>query len=78
MVFAGKLEEGSYDLALADPPYGEGLAARLMELHRLTPFASQLWVEHRSDEPMPGATAHRTRRYGDTTLTTRFSEPPSP
>lgn len=58
-----------FDLALADPPYGRGLAARLVEHFLARPFASQLWVEHRSDEGVPEEAAHRRRRYGETVLT---------
>ena len=58
------------DLALADPPYGTGLTERLVESFLREPFANALWVEHRTGElpaDLPGA---RSRRYGDTTLTT--------
>lgn len=58
------------DLALADPPYGKGLAEQLVEEFLAKPFAKALWVEHRTGElpaDLPGA---RSRRYGDTTLTT--------
>ena len=58
-----------WDLALADPPYEGDAAARLVETYRTSPFASQLWVEHRAGAPGFEA-AHRTRRYGDTALST--------
>lgn len=58
----------SFDLALADPPYGQGLAWRLAQRFLQNPFARQLWVEHRVDEELPEGAVHR-RRYGDTGLT---------
>lgn len=59
-----------WDLALADPPYGQGLAAALVERWLHAPFARELWVEHRSDEPLPASPELRQRRYGDTVLST--------
>lgn len=63
------LEEGAFDVALADPPYGRGLAARLLEAYRRRPFARELWVEHASGEPIPDLPGLESRGYGDTTLT---------
>ncbi len=57
------------DAALADPPYGQGLAARLVERYLEAPFANVLWVEHATGESIPDAPGLRQRRYGDTTLT---------
>ncbi len=62
------LEVGAFDLALADPPYGEGFAARLLEHFDRTPFAAELWVEHRTDEPLPELEGLRSRRYSDTSI----------
>lgn len=67
--FVEELEEGAFDLALADPPYGLGLAARLLEAFARRPFARELWVEHASGEALPGLEGLESRRYGDTTLT---------
>lgn len=67
--YAEALDERAYDLAVADPPYGRGEAARLLGLFRRHPFASELWVEHRSSEPIPELPAMERRRYGDTILT---------
>lgn len=67
--YAAQLEAGAYDLALADPPYGEGYAEALLGQFLHTPFAGWLWVEHRSGEPLPELPGGRTRRYGDTALT---------
>jgi 16S rRNA (guanine966-N2)-methyltransferase len=64
------VEVGSFDLALADPPYGRGDAARLVEAFCAAPFARQLWLEHPWRESLPFPADARTRRYGDTALTT--------
>lgn len=66
--FAAKLPALSFDLALADPPYDRGLAARLVEGWCGTPFARELWVEHRSSETLPECVPVDRRRYGDTVL----------
>lgn len=57
-----------FDLAFADPPYGTGDAARLVQAFQATPFASALWLEHPSREALPLPADARTRRYGDTAL----------
>jgi 16S rRNA G966 N2-methylase RsmD len=67
--YARRLQPGAFDLALADPPYGAGHAAALLERFREVPFARELWVEHRTGEPLPELPGLRQRRYGDTTLT---------
>jgi len=67
--FLSRTPAASFDLALADPPYGEGHAARLLELVAATPFARELWVEHHSREAIPDLPGLIHRRYGDTTLT---------
>ncbi|MFC1574953.1 16S rRNA (guanine(966)-N(2))-methyltransferase RsmD [Gemmatimonadota bacterium] len=66
--YARRLEPGSFDLALADPPYDKGLAHDLLVLFHQTGFAAELWVEHRSKEEMAPLAGLRQRRYGDTTL----------
>lgn len=70
MTYVEGLEPGAFDLALADPPYDEGFAKRLLERFRTVPFARELWVEHGSGEPLPPWSDLRSRRYGDTTITT--------
>jgi 16S rRNA (guanine966-N2)-methyltransferase len=63
------------DLALADPPYGQGLAAHLQGYFLEHPFARTLWIEHeRRDallpaEALPDGFTQESRRYGDTVLT---------
>lgn len=74
--FARRADPGAFDVALADPPYGRGYAARLMRTWTEQRFARELWVEHRSDETLPDVPGLRQRRYGDTTLTTLVSPAP--
>ena len=64
-----RIEPGTVDLVLADPPYDRGLAGRLLTRFHERPFASELWVEHRSAESLPELPGLRYRVYGDTTLT---------
>lgn len=69
------------DVALADPPYGKGLAHRLLSLFSETPFAGELWVEHDRREPTPEPSPGARRRYGDTVLvcvTARAAAPTPP
>lgn len=63
------LERFAFDVALADPPYGQGLAARLIAAYVEDPFAGELWVEHRASELALAAPGMTQRRYGDTMLT---------
>ena len=60
----------SFDVALADPPYGKGFARALLTLFHRHPFAKELWVEHRTGEDIGTWAGLRQRRYGDTTLST--------
>ena len=62
--------EGPVDLALADPPYGLGDAVTLVEGFVAAPFANELWLEHPFRESLPLPEGAKTRRYGDTALTT--------
>jgi 16S rRNA (guanine966-N2)-methyltransferase len=63
--YAGRLDPGAFDVALADPPYTGDAAERLVSLFRRVPFARILSVEHRADQRLDGD----TRRYGDTAIT---------
>ncbi len=74
MAFVRGLEAGAFDLALADPPYGQGHALRLLELFREVPFARELWVEHRTGEVPADLEGVRQRRYGDTAVSTIVAE----
>ncbi len=68
MQYVSRLRAGSFDLALADPPYGKGFAASLIEHFEATAFASQLWVEHRRTDVTPDLPGLRQRCYGDTLI----------
>lgn len=64
--FAMKLPEYSFDVCLADPPYGHRAAPQLAEGYRFHRFAGLLCVEHDANQPMPPGD---TRLYGDTAIT---------
>ncbi len=64
-----ELGDARYDIALADPPYGQGLAGQLLGLYEQSPFAAELWIEHGALEPVPSCAAAFRRRYGRTMLT---------
>lgn len=66
--YVSRLAAESFDIVLADPPYGRGLAAELIERFEAAPFASQLWVEHRKTDATPDSPGLRQRRYGDTLI----------
>lgn len=51
--FVGGLEEGSYDIAFADPPYGSKKLDLVIQRWREVRFARILAVEHASDHPVP-------------------------
>lgn len=55
------------DLALADPPYGQEIAGRLLAVWLDRPFAGILCVEHGRDE-LAGSEPDWHRAYGDTEL----------
>lgn len=57
-----------FRLALADPPYGQGLAPELAREFVRLPFADQLWVEHERRESLGDLDPARERHYGDTVL----------
>jgi 16S rRNA (guanine966-N2)-methyltransferase len=63
------LSAGEFDLAFADPPYGQRLAASVVESFLALPFAALLCVEHRRSDRLPDAPGAREKRYGDTVLT---------
>jgi len=75
IAFARTLGPGDYDIALADPPYGSGLAATIAAIFAEKRFAKWLWIEHRAGEPVPEYPGARTRRYGDTALTSIPAKP---
>jgi 16S rRNA (guanine966-N2)-methyltransferase len=65
--FLAALEAGAYDVAFADPPYGQGLAEAVAARWLETPFARLLGVEHEKRIALPGSTDRR--EYGDTVVT---------
>ena len=67
--FVENLEPLAYDLAVADPPYGEGLASALIETFLRNRFAQALWIEHGAQETLALPQGARTKRYGDTAIT---------
>jgi 16S rRNA (guanine966-N2)-methyltransferase len=67
--FVETLAGGAFDLALADPPYGAGLAAGLVDRFVRVPFAALLCLEHGPADRLPDVPGAVTRRYGDTRLT---------
>lgn len=73
--FIQALPPASFDIAFADPPYGSGLAERIVERWLASPFARVFSVEHSAKETLPAGTD--TRRYGDSAITFyRMSDPP--
>ena len=67
--FIENLEPLAYDLALADPPYGQQLATQVARHFLERPFASVLWLEHGAEEALPESELAVTRKYGDTAIT---------
>ncbi len=65
-----------FDVALADPPYARGEAQHLVDVFLKKPFANELWLEHPWRESLALPAWARTRRYGDTALTTLLSNAP--
>lgn len=65
--FAAGLEEAAYDVAFADPPYGSGVADKLVRQWQATPFATLFGVEHGAKEELVGGGDRRT--YGDSAVT---------
>ena len=65
--FTKGLAAHAYDVAFADPPYDQGMAAQIAEQWLLLPFADLLGVEHRAFEKLPAG--GEMRRYGDTAIT---------
>ena len=65
--FIATLGADAYDVAFADPPYGQGLAAQVAERWLEVPFAGLLGVEHSTRDAMPPG--GDMRRYGTTAIT---------
>ena len=61
-----------WDVAFADPPYGQGIALALAERWLRAPFATIFGVEHEAGltlPPGPGGAATDRRAYGITAIT---------
>ena len=67
LTYAAGIEPGRFDVAFADPPYGQSLATKIAELWLKRPFAEVLGIEHHRDERLPDAGDQR--KYGDTVIT---------
>lgn len=67
--FVDRIELGSYEIVLADPPYDSGAAESLARRFLRRPFADMLWIEHRVSDPLPEDEVAESRRYGDTMIT---------
>jgi len=65
--FVERLEEGSYDLAFADPPYGSAKLDRVVAAWRERPFSTVLAVEHAADQEVPKG--DMTLPFGETRVT---------
>jgi 16S rRNA (guanine966-N2)-methyltransferase len=65
--FLATLGAHAFEVAFADPPYRQGLAAQVAERWRDGRFSRILALEHAASEAMPDG--GDTRRYGDTALT---------
>jgi 16S rRNA (guanine966-N2)-methyltransferase len=65
--FAAALPQESYDIAIADPPYGSRKLDRVLEIWRERRFSRILAVEHDRAQPVPAG--QRRRAFGDTAVT---------
>lgn len=68
--FTEALQEGAYDLALADPPYHSRALDRVIARWLEVPFARILSVEHHEDHALPAG--GRSRLHGDSTVVTTY------
>ncbi len=68
--FVEALEEGRYDIAFVDAPYGSKKADRILRAWAERPFARILGVEHARDQVLPLPELRgRTRLSGETGVT---------
>ena len=61
------LEEGTYDIAFADPPYGSRKLDRVLDAWRAKRFSRILGMEHTRDHEVPGG--GKRLEFGDTVVT---------
>lgn len=64
--FLAGLGPGTFDIALADPPFTADLAAQIVAAWQAVPFAAVLAVEHPRTTVFAGG---ETRRWGDIAVT---------
>lgn len=69
IAFVATLERDTFDITLADPPYDQDDAQRLVDVFERTPFTRLLCIEHDARAARAIRPPGRTRRYGDTALT---------
>ena len=65
--FVERLNEGDYDIVMADPPYGSKKLDRILESWRSVPFAPLMTCEHASVHELP--LRGRIVMKGDTSVT---------
>lgn len=67
LAFVKDLEEGSFDVAFADPPYDSGADLKLAEQWLRKPFSRVLGIEHSAQAKLPGGADRR--KYGSSAIT---------
>ncbi|CAN5845575.1 hypothetical protein BH23GEM6_BH23GEM6_14970 [soil metagenome] len=72
--YVQELPEDAFQVAFADPPYGQGFAEALVRLWLERRFARILTLERGRNDPVPEVHGARERRYGDTILTFYVAE----
>lgn len=65
--FVDALNEGAYDIAFADPPYGSRKLDRVLRAWEAARFSTILGVEHAADHAVPKGGKHLD--FGDTVVT---------
>jgi 16S rRNA (guanine966-N2)-methyltransferase len=66
--FAASVAPGTFDIALADPPYDTDDAHRLLVSYAEAPFARIFCIEHRTGAALPLPHDVVSKHYGDTTI----------
>lgn len=74
--FVERLEDGAYDLAFADPPYGSRKLDRVVAQWLRVPFSRVLSVEHERSHRLPGRAKHHDVG-GETRITIYTARPAS-
>ena len=65
--WVGRLGPDSYDVVLADPPYGSRQADRLVEHWLAAPYSPVFSIEHAADHELPGG--GHVHALGDSRIT---------